>query len=167
MIFVFTTCSSSSLRQFLLVQTTQGKKRGSLYSDSHSNLSTGLFKRQKSSNLNNANQGTAASQAYSKFTSQEGSLKLALMASRSAGSKRKTTFLSGKQSSSLSRQNSSSSKSISLSHVVFVTGENQSASQFDSFKSTSNLGKCNSSKPKSSVSGSLWNKVCSRNWSGK
>ena len=146
----------------------QSKKRGSIYSDANSNLSSGLFKRQKSdSNIGSQQTKEGAKATSSSFTSKEGSLSLALLASRSAGRKRKTTFLSGKQSTSFSRQNSSSNKSISLGHVIFMTGESQSASQLSS--SASNLHKSNSKKSvtKLSASSSLWNRAISKNWSGK
>ena len=149
---------------FKPLRTTHTKKRGSVYSESNSNL-VSLFKRQKSV-ASDAGEDIVGSKA-SNFTSQEGSLSLALLASRSVGRKRKTTFLSGKQNSSFSRQNSSSNKSISLGHVVFVTGESQSASQFST--SASNLSKSTSKKtsPKLSASSSLWNRAISKNWSGK
>ena len=149
---------------FTLSQTTQAKKRGSIYSES-SNLCSGLFKRQKSDS-NIGSQTTKEGSKATSFTSQEGSLSLALLASRNAaGRKRKTTFLSGKQSASFSRQNSSSNKSISLSHVVFVTGESQSASQFSN--SASNMGKSNSKKTTSkfTATSSLWSRAVSKNWS--
>ena len=146
----------------------QAKKRGSIYSDANSNLSSGFFKRQKSdSNTGSQHAKEGAKATTSSFTSREGSLSLALLASRSTGRKRKTTFLSGKQSTSFSRQNSSSNKSISLGHVIFVTGDSQGASQLSS--SASNLNKSNSKKsvPKFSASNSLWNRAISKNWSGK
>lgn len=156
------------LIHFCCAQTTQNKRRRSLYSSSNSNHDIGLFKRQKSDSNIMDQPVKPGSKAPSTFTSHEGNLSLALMASRSVCRKRKTTFLSGKQSTSFSRQNSCSSKSISLSHVVFV--ESQSASQFDS-ANVSNLGKgavkksALKSAPKHTASGSLWSKVCSRNWS--
>ncbi|KAL7531637.1 hypothetical protein ACHAXR_004144 [Thalassiosira sp. AJA248-18] len=113
----------------------------------------------------------------SSFLSHEGSLSVALMASRrTAGRKRKTTFLSGKQKSSFSRSHSSSSsKSVSLNHVVFMAGDNsQSASQLDSAGSNSNSflgtvkprGPSQARKSSKSVSrgSSLWSKVCSKNF---
>lgn len=150
--------SCSLYLRYLLV-----KKRGSIYSES-SNLCSGLFKRQKSDSNIGSQPAKEGAKPVSSFTSQEGSLSLALLASRNAGRKRKTTFLSGKQTTSFSRQNSSSNKSISLSHVVFVTGESQSTSQFSN--SASNLGKSNNKKPsKFTASSSLWSRAVSKNWS--
>lgn len=127
----------------------------------------------------------APNKPTSSFLSHEGSLSVALMASRrgTASRKRKTTFLSGmKQQSkkgSFSRSSSSSSKSVSLNHVVFgMAGDNsQSAaavSQLDStasnsrsflgnVKSSSRGGQSKSRASKRSGS-SLWSKVCSKNF---
>ena len=138
------------------------KKRGSIHTD-NSNLGSSLFKRQKSTDSIGVVQPAKA--PVSSFTSREGSLSVALLASRSGGRKRKTTFLSGKQTASFSRQNSTSNKSVSLSHVVFVSGESQSASSKLS-NNASNLGKSTGKKPttKFSASSSLWNRAISKNW---
>src|SRR6056300_593295 len=80
-------------------------------------------------------------QPASSFLAQEGSLSVALMASRRTISrKRKTTFLSGKTSSTFSRSysSSSSSKSVSLNHVVFMAEEKSSSKQLLDSNSTSN-----------------------------
>jgi len=135
-----------------------------------------------------ADKNSDAPKATSSFLSHEGSLSVALMASRRTMSrKRKTTFLSGmQQRSSSSRNNhsstSSSSKSVSLNHVVFMAGDNsQSAtagvSQLDSASSSSQhsfLGAVKSSSRGHSKSrngsknvsrgSSLWSKVCSKNF---
>ncbi|KAL3785044.1 hypothetical protein ACHAWO_008572 [Cyclotella atomus] len=144
------------------MKTTQAKKRGSIFTEA-SNLGSSLFKRQKSDSNFGSQQSEKSFKPATTFTSQEGSLSVALLASRSAGRKRKTTFLSGKQSTSFSRQ-SSSNKSVSLSHVVFVTGESQGASQLS--KSASEKPST-SKKPtaKFSASSSLWNRAISKNWS--
>jgi len=125
----------------------------------------------------------------SSFLSNEGSsLSLALMASRcnagGAGRKRKTTFLSGKQQNkkgTLSRsQSSSSSKSVSLNHVVFMAGDqSQSAMGSQLLDSTSSHSRSFLGTVKSSSRGgqsksrsisrkgsSLWSKVCSKNFRG-
>jgi hypothetical protein len=158
------THSSTLTHRCTLSQTTQAKKRGSIFTEA-SNLGSGLFKRQKSDSNIGSQHSEKSFKPATTFTSQEGSLSVALLASRSAGRKRKTTFLSGKQSTSFSRQNSSN-KSVSLSHVVFVTGESQGASQLS--RSASNLGKSSVSKKpatKFSASSSLWNRAISKNWS--
>jgi len=105
----------------------------------------------------------------SRFLMNESSLSVALIANRNAGRKRKTTFVNGKQNNSFLRKNSTcSSKSVSLNHVVFMTGESQmsrmdssSNSFMKSIKSTSVMKK--SSKQVSRGS-SLWSKVCSKNF---
>lgn len=106
-------------------------------------------------------------------------LSVALMASchSTFGRKRKTTFLSGKETrSTFSRQSSSSSKSVSLSHVVFVAGDNsQSASQLPDFTGndqsllgSAKLPRGHSKAGKASKNvvpgGSLWSRVCSKNF---
>ncbi|KAL3774780.1 hypothetical protein ACHAW5_002181 [Stephanodiscus triporus] len=106
------------------------------------------------------------------------SLSVALMASRhsSVGRKRMTTFLSGNGSrnTSFSRQSSSSSKSVSLNHVVFTTGDNsQSASRLPDSAGNSHSflgpvklsrGLSNASKKNVVPGGSLWSRVCSKNF---
>ena len=115
-----------------------------------------------------------ASKKTSSFLSREGSLSVALMASRrTLGRKRKTTFLSGSQkSNSFSRSQSSSSSSskiASLNHVVFMAGESQGgpSSQLpdtsNSFMGTSKSRRVPSKKANLG-GGSLWNKVCSKNF---
>lgn len=104
---------------------------------------------------------------------------LSVLATRrgTAGRKRSTTFVSGKETkSSLSRsQSSSSGKSVSLNHVVFVAGDNsQSASQLpgSSGSRVSFLGAVKSrghskvSRASKTVAkgSSLWSKVCSKNF---
>jgi hypothetical protein len=107
-------------------------------------------------------------------------LSVTLLRSRHSvvGQKRKTTFLSGKAiSSSFSRQSSSSlsTKSVSLNHVIFMTGDSQSASQLpdSTCNSHSLLGPIKMSRGpykdgKSSKNfvpgGSLWSRVCSKNF---
>lgn len=106
------------------------------------------------------------------------SLSVALMASRhsSVGRKRMTTFLSGKGTinTSFSRQSSSSSKSVSLNHVIFTAGDNsQSASRLPDSAGNSHSflgpvklsrGLSNASKKNVIPGGSLWSRVCSKNF---
>jgi hypothetical protein len=99
------------------------------------------------------------------------SLSVTLMTSRHnvVGKKRMTTFLSGKaMSSTFSRQ---SSKGVSLNHVVFMTGDSQSASQLPDSTSNSQslLGPIKLSRGLSKTKnvvpgGSLWSRVCSKNF---
>ena len=107
----------------------------------------------------------------STFLAAGGSLSVALAASRRGpGRKRKTTFLGGKASTSVSRSHgaSSSSRSVSLSHVVFVSGESQGAATSRLPDAGSRLGQPRGgglSKKKGSRAGSsLWSKVCSKNF---
>lgn len=92
------------------------------------------------------------------FTTKEGSLSVALIASR-VGRKRKTTFTSGK-AEVLSRKNSSSSTRVSVaSSHVFVSSESQSQSGFNS----SNMSYFKKKRDLPSKSGgSLLSKVMSR-----
>jgi len=111
-------------------------------------------------------------------------LSVALMSSFSINRTRKTSFLNrgaGGKPNAVSRSYSScSSKSVSLSHVVFVGGESQSAVSSSNLGSNSNsmkgakrsIGKSGQfmssskvgSKRPASSSTSLWSKVCSKNF---
>ena len=109
-------------------------------------------------------QNSETVKSVSSFVAHEGSLSVALMASRRTISrKRKTTFLSGKTSSTFSRSysSSSSSKSVSLNHVVFMAEEKSSSKQLLDSNSTSNhsFQRGKSKAPATQKSGSLWSKV--------
>ena len=111
-----------------------------------------------------ADQNSDTVKPVSSFLSHEGSLSVALMASRRTISrKRKTTFLSGKTSSTFSRSysSSSSSKSVSLNHVVFMAEEKSSSKQLLDSNSTSNhsFQRGQSKARATQKSGSLWSKV--------
>ena len=125
----------------------------------------------------------APNEPASAFLSHEGSLSVALMASRrtATSQKRKTTFLSGgrqKSGSSASRSHSSSSsssKTVSLNHVVFMAGDSQGASSqlldpssnsflMGSTVKSSRLGHPKHTSKKVSRGSSLWSKVCSKNF---
>jgi len=108
----------------------------------------------------------------SRFLMNESSLSVALIANRNAGRKRKTTFINGKQNSSLVRKSSTcSSKSLSLNHVVFMAGESQTSSRLDSssnsfMKSIKTSSVMKKSSKHVSRGSSLWSKVCSKNLKG-
>ena len=107
-----------------------------------------------------ADQNSDTVKPVSSFLSHEGSLSVALMASRRTISrKRKTTFLSGKMSSSFSRSYSSSSSSKSV--VVFMAEEKSSSKQLLDSNSTSNhsFQRGQSKARATQKSGSLWSKV--------
>ena len=105
----------------------------------------------------------------SRFLMNESSLSIALVANRNAGRKRKTSFINGKHSNSFGRKNSTcSSKSMSLGHVVFMSGESQTLSRMDSssnsfMKSIKTTSITKKSSKQASRGSSLWSKVCSKN----
>ena len=137
------------------------------------------MKKQKITSAVTSQPSTHVPKSTSNFLSHEGSLSLALVASRPAGRKRKTTFLSGGKQSSFPRSySSSSSKSVSLNHVVFMTGDSQHASHLDSNSNSFSGAKRPGgqtrsrndtvvSKRPASSSTSLWSKVCSKNFRSK
>lgn len=128
-------------------------------------------KRQKGTSINEEKPNVPSN---SRFLMNESSLSVALIANRNAGRKRKTTFINGKQNSTLARKNSTcSSKSLSLNHVVFMAGESQSQSlsRMDSssnsfMKSIKSSSAMKKSSKQVSRGSSLWSKVCSKNLKG-
>lgn len=111
-----------------------------------------LKKQRRNSGSGDENTGSASSSQKSAF-SNCGSLSLALRANKSATGKRKSSFLSsgnGKHPA-LGRSSSATvSKSVSLSHVLFQTGE---ASQSSQLPRSSSLGASSLSRGASSRSG--------------
>ena len=155
----------------LLAQTLFCRKRSAEGSNLDFKENNGVPKKQKKADSQDTGDDTTGKPAAGLF--------LSVLATRrgTAGRKRTTTFVSGKEmKSNFSRSNSSSSgKSVALNHVVFVAGDNsQSASQMPD--STGNrvsfLGAVKSrghskvSKASKSVTkgSSLWSKVCSKNF---
>ncbi len=158
-------CSSS--------QTSLSRKRGSApisdrSKDTKENSLNDSSKRQKGTSSNEEKPNVPGN---SRFLMNESSLSVALIANRNAGRKRKTTFINGKQNSSLARKNTTcSSKSLSLNHVVFMAGESQSQSLSRMDSSSNSFMKSSSAMKKSSKQvsrgSSLWSKVCSKNLKG-
>jgi hypothetical protein len=155
----------------LLAQTLFCRKRSAEGSNLDFKENNGLPKKQKKTDPRDKGDDTTSKPAAGLF--------LSVLASRrgTAGRKRTTTFVSGKEMKSIfSRSNSSSSgKSVALNHVVFVAGDNsQSASKMPDSSGTkvSFLGAVKSrghskvSKASKSVTkgSSLWSKVCSKNF---
>jgi len=169
----------STQQDLKTMKTSLCRKRSSM-SILGSNLGSNLDSKENncSSKKPKSSDGSAP-KPTSSFLAHEGSLSVALMASRrTAGRKRKTTFLSKSSSFSKSHSaSSSSSKTVSLSVAglaSFVGGESQSTnSQFLDASSNSFLGtsksrrghlKTAATKKPSRGGGSLWSKVCSKNF---
>jgi hypothetical protein len=147
------------------------KRSTSNLGDSKEN--NGLSKKFKSISANDKSTDVAPK------TTTSNSLSVALLASRNSAvsRKRKTTFLSGRSfSRSLSSSSSSSSsKSVSLNHVVFMAGGDSSQTASSQLpNSTSNsqgpiilsrgLAKSGKATKHNVPGGSLWSKVCSKNF---
>ncbi|KAL7434439.1 hypothetical protein ACHAXH_003831 [Discostella pseudostelligera] len=119
----------------------------------------GLPKKQKKADPRDKGDDTTSKPAAGLF--------LSVLSSRrvTAGRKRTTTFVSGKEMKcNFSRSNSSSSgKSVALNHVVFVAGDNSRVSFMGAVKSRGHSKVSRASKSVTKGS-SLWSKVCSKNF---